>query len=415
MQDIAIAVSGLRKVYHLYDKPSDRLRQMLSPRGRRHYREFVALDEVSFELRRGEVLGLVGRNGAGKSTLLQAICGTLTPSAGTVSVQGRVAALLELGAGFNPEFSGRDNIYMNASVLGLSRAEIDERYEAIVDFSGVRDFIDQPVKTYSSGMYVRLAFSIATSVDPDILVIDEALSVGDGAFSRKSFDRIMQLKEGGATILFCSHSTYQVEALCSRAIWVEKGRIRMDGPSAAVSAAYSQSLMTDVPAGVPAAVREGASVAAGFTPAAAQGQARLVKVSASSGDQSGAQLSLESGESNLLIEVAFNADPALPAPTLGYEIQTDIGQTVTSGATLIDGVLLDRDSAGNGLVRLEIPRLPLLRGRYFISLYLGCERMLHLYDHALACVELEVRQRGLERGLVQLPHAWRSVAGPSLE
>ena len=229
--NIAVSVRALRKVHHLYERPIDRLKQMLWKGSTQNYREFVALHDISFELPRGEVLGLVGRNGAGKSTLLQAVCGKLTPTSGTVAVRGRVAALLELGAGFNPEFTGRENIYLNAAVLGLKRGEIDERYDAIVDFSGIAAFIEQPVKTYSSGMYMRLAFAIATSVEPDILIIDEALSVGDGAFARKSFDRIMQLKNGGATILFCSHSTYQVEALCSRAIWLEAGRLKMIGDS----------------------------------------------------------------------------------------------------------------------------------------------------------------------------------------
>ena len=175
----AIHAQQLGKTFQLYDRPIDRLKQMVARGDKRYYREFAALHDVSFELQKGDVLGLVGRNGAGKSTLLQLICGTLTPSAGQVAVRGRIAALLELGAGFNPDFTGRENIYLNASILGLSKAEIDERYDAIVDFSGISDFIHQPVKTYSSGMYVRLAFSIATSVDPDILVIDEALSVGD--------------------------------------------------------------------------------------------------------------------------------------------------------------------------------------------------------------------------------------------
>lgn len=219
----AIRAQHLGKAFQLYERPIDRLKQMLMRGRRRYYKEFAALHDVSFELRKGEVLGLVGRNGAGKSTLLQLICGTLNPSAGQVAVQGRVAALLELGAGFNPDFTGQENIYLNASILGLSKAEIDARYDDIVEFSGIADFIHQPVKTYSSGMYVRLAFSIATSVDPDILVIDEALSVGDGAFARKSFDRIMRLKEKGATILFCSHSVYQIEALCTRALWLDKG------------------------------------------------------------------------------------------------------------------------------------------------------------------------------------------------
>ena len=212
----SIVASALGKTFELYTRPVDRLWQLLWGRRRRFSKPFVALNDVSFSLKRGEVLGLVGRNGAGKSTLLQLICGTLQPTAGEVAVNGRVAALLELGAGFNPEFTGRENVFLNAAVMGLSTAEIDARYDEIVSFSGIGDFINQPVKTYSSGMYMRLAFAVATAVDPDILVIDEALSVGDGAFARKSFDRIMALRERGATILFCSHSMYQIEAIC---IW----------------------------------------------------------------------------------------------------------------------------------------------------------------------------------------------------
>ena len=172
--NIAIHAQHLGKAFQLYERPIDRLKQMVMRGRKRYFKEFAALHDVSFELPKGEVLGLVGRNGAGKSTLLQLICGTLTPTTGRVTVHGRVAALLELGAGFNPEFTGRENIYLNASILGLSKDEIDARYDSIVEFSGIQDFIHQPVKTYSSGMYVRLAFSIATSVDPDILIIDEA-------------------------------------------------------------------------------------------------------------------------------------------------------------------------------------------------------------------------------------------------
>ena len=184
-ESFAIQADGLGKSYALFDRPIYRLLHILSPK-RFQGRRFVALEGVSFALRRGEVLGVIGNNGAGKSTLLQLICGTLTPSEGKLSVSGRIAALLELGAGFNPEFSGRENIFLSGAIYGLSHAEIAARYEEIVEFSGVGAFIDQPVKTYSSGMFVRLAFSIATAVDPDILVIDEALSVGDGAFARKS-------------------------------------------------------------------------------------------------------------------------------------------------------------------------------------------------------------------------------------
>jgi lipopolysaccharide transport system ATP-binding protein len=185
-----------------------------------------------------------GHNGAGKSTLLQILSGTLSPSTGDLQVNGRVAALLELGAGFNPEFTGRENLLLNGPLLGLSRAQLAERLQDIIDFSGIGDFIEQPVKTYSSGMFVRLAFSLATSVDPDILVIDEALSVGDGEFSRKSFDRILALRDAGTTILFCSHSMYQIESLCSRALWLDHGRARQFGRPAVVATAYQEHLDT---------------------------------------------------------------------------------------------------------------------------------------------------------------------------
>ncbi|MBK9237101.1 MAG: ABC transporter ATP-binding protein [Rhodoferax sp.] len=240
--EYAVQARGLGKCYSLFDRPGDRLKQLLWGRWHRYDRDFWALRDVSFDIRRGEVVGIVGRNGAGKSTLLQMVCGTLSPTNGTLTVEGRVAALLELGAGFNPDFTGLENVYMNAAILGLSRKQVDDKLDDILSFADIGDFIHQPVKTYSSGMFMRLAFSVATSVEPDILVIDEALSVGDGAFARKSFDRIMRLKDAGKTILFCSHSMYQVEALCSRALWIEAGAVRMIGSAAEVTSAYGASL-----------------------------------------------------------------------------------------------------------------------------------------------------------------------------
>jgi lipopolysaccharide transport system ATP-binding protein len=218
-----IQAKHLGKCYRLFERPQDRLKQFFSPAHKKHYREFWALSGVDLEVGQGEVVGIIGRNGSGKSTLLQLVCGTLSPTEGEINVHGRVAALLELGAGFNPEFSGRENVFLNGAILGVSRAEMEARFDEIVAFSGIGDFIDQPVKTYSSGMYVRLAFAVAVHIDPDILIIDEALSVGDGAFARKSFERIMALKEKGATILFCSHSMYQVEVLCQKALWLDAG------------------------------------------------------------------------------------------------------------------------------------------------------------------------------------------------
>lgn len=229
--DIAIRVENLSKRYEIYEAPRDRLKQFVLPRlqrlasrhPRQYFKEFWALKDVSFEVKKGETVGIIGRNGSGKSTLLQLICGTLNPTSGSIQTSGRIAALLELGSGFNPEFSGRENVYMNASVLGLSNNEIDARFEDIAAFADIGDFIEQPVKTYSSGMVVRLAFAVAINVDPEILIVDEALSVGDELFQRKCFSRIEAIRANGATILFVSHSGGTIVELCDRAVLMEAG------------------------------------------------------------------------------------------------------------------------------------------------------------------------------------------------
>ncbi len=244
--NIAIRVSELSKYYQIYESPHDRLKQFFMPKLRRlfrqeainYYREFVALKDVSFDIKKGETFGIVGRNGAGKSTLLQIICGTLTPSAGVVNINGRVAALLELGSGFNSEFTGRENVYMNASVLGLTKEEIDGRFEDIVKFADIGEFLDQPVKTYSSGMYVRLAFSVVVHVDADILIVDEALSVGDMYFQSKCMMKMKELMSSGVTVLFVSHDVGAVKALCSRAIYLENGEITAVGSTDQVIESY---------------------------------------------------------------------------------------------------------------------------------------------------------------------------------
>ncbi len=236
----AIEIRHVGKCYEIYDKPQYRLWQSVFRGRRQFYREFWALTNVNFDIQHGETFGIVGRNGSGKSTLLQIVAGTLQPTTGKVSVHGRVAALLELGSGFNPEFTGRENVFLNAAMLGLSRAEIEARYDDIVEFSEIGDFVDQPVKTYSSGMYVRLAFSVAINVDPDILIVDEALSVGDEAFQRKCFARIRAIREKGATILFVSHSGSTVIELCNRAVLLDHGEQLLLGPPKPVVSRYQQ-------------------------------------------------------------------------------------------------------------------------------------------------------------------------------
>ena len=245
-ESIAVRVSQLSKCYHIYARPGDRLRQFVMPRllrlvgaqAKAYHREFWALRDVSFEIKKGECFGVLGRNGAGKSTLLQLLCGTLTPTHGQIEMYGRVAALLELGAGFNPEFTGVENVYLNASVLGLSRAEIEACFDSIVAFADIGDFIDQPVKTYSSGMFVRLAFAIAIHVEPDILIIDEALSVGDIAFQNKCLLKIRELRNKGTTLLFVTHDLSTLQLICDRVAWVRGGEIVMIGAPVAVCQEY---------------------------------------------------------------------------------------------------------------------------------------------------------------------------------
>lgn len=236
--DAAIDVRGVSKVFNVYAQPIDRLKQAIFRGKRTFFTPFSAVHDVTFKVPRGRTVGIIGENGSGKSTLLQIIAGLLTPSAGTAIVNGRVSALLELGAGFNPAFSGRQNIYMNAVILGLSHDEIDERFDEIVKFSGLADFLDRPVETYSSGMYVRLAFSIAVCVDPDILIVDEALAVGDEAFQRKCFARIEEMQERGATILFVSHAAGMITQLCDRAVLLDRGEIIADGAPKGVISQY---------------------------------------------------------------------------------------------------------------------------------------------------------------------------------
>lgn len=237
--DVVVRTRGLAKSYPVYQRPWHRLMQQLFGRGKRQwFREFKALRGVDLDLQRGETVGIVGRNGSGKSTLLQLICGTLQPSGGTLEVNGRIAALLELGSGFNPEFTGRENVYLNGTVLGLDRAELDARYDDILQFADIGEFIDQPVKTYSSGMQVRLAFAVAISVEPDILVVDEALAVGDEAFQRKCFARLERMRESGASILFVTHSAVTVLEICDRAVLLDSGEQLVTGAPRKVIALY---------------------------------------------------------------------------------------------------------------------------------------------------------------------------------
>ncbi|MFT3761089.1 MAG: ABC transporter ATP-binding protein [Pseudoxanthomonas sp.] len=243
--DVAISIANVSKCFEMYDKPRDRLKQFFAPSGRKYYKEFWALNNVSFDVGRGETIGILGRNGSGKSTLLQIIAGTLAPTAGEVQVNGLLAALLELGSGFNPEFTGRENVYLNGAVLGFTRERMEEKFADIEAFADIGEHMDQPVRTYSSGMYVRLAFAVQACVEPQLLIVDEALSVGDEKFQRKCFDYIEGLRARGCAILIVTHATATVEKFCQRAVLLHKGRMHGIGDAKTIIDQYHALLYSD--------------------------------------------------------------------------------------------------------------------------------------------------------------------------
>lgn len=399
---LAIDLRDVAKRYSLETRPWRRLWQQLSGRpggGAEHH----ALKPLTLQVRRGESVGLIGRNGAGKSTLLQLVCGVLQPSQGQRVVNGRIAALLELGAGFNPDLTGRENVRLNGPLLGLTPAQTDALLPEIIDFAGIGDFIEQPVRSYSSGMFVRLAFAMATATQPDILVIDEALSVGDGVFARKSFERIMALKEKGATLLFCSHSMFQVEQLCDRALWLHDGGVMFDGPSHLAVLEYDawqarQSIDSGEP-GKPSFMRSESAVIEAFERPDPAGPA-------------GQDPSLRSGVDDLVFHIRVRSNPALPCPTFGVVLHGADGRPVSSAGTWLDGVPLQRGDDGRIDVGLRFGALPLLKGRYTASLYVLCDRAVNLLAAAEHGLTFEVSQQGPQQGVVALPHQWLADAGP---
>ena len=388
-----IELQGVSKSYTTEPRAGLRLWRQLT--GKQHRGpQYHALKAIDLQIRRGEVVGIIGRNGAGKSTLLQVVCGVLQPSSGQRNVRGRVAALLELGAGFNPELTGRENVRLNGPLLGLSDAEMGKRMGGIIDFAGLADFIDQPVRSYSTGMFVRLAFSMATSVDPDILVVDEALSVGDGAFARKSYERIMALKDQGVTILFCSHSMFQVEQLCTRALWIEAGELRFDGFAHQATVEYSEWLarfeqgQSELPAQVQRFETEAAAITRVQIRPTVDGQPFMNRRDA------------------LWLDIALRSDPRLPSPTLGVVVHGADARPITSAGSWIDGAPLQRLPDGSANATLVLPEMPLLKGRYTVSVYVLCDRALHLNAAAEHAASFEVRQDHAEQGVVSLPHSW---------
>ncbi|MBK9118500.1 MAG: ABC transporter ATP-binding protein [Phycisphaerales bacterium] len=400
--DCVIAARGLGKAYTIYHRPIDRLKQMLFRGRRNYYQEFWALHGVDLEVYRGETVGIIGRNGAGKSTLLQLICGTVTPTTGELSVRGRVAALLELGSGFNPEFTGRENVYLNAALLGMRDHEIHERFAAIEAFADIGTFIDQPVRTYSSGMHARLAFSVAIHVDPEILIVDEILAVGDAAFQRKCVERFYKIRDSGCTILFVSHDPYLVKSICQRAIYLRGGERVAYGKAEEVIDRY----ITDMER-VNAASRtptDGASEPA--TPPPPPGQPfRITEVHLE--NPAGQRLTEVQSGQDIQLRMRYVAlDTAFPSEiSFVVNLYRHDDFYIYGTTTLMEG-LPPYAAAPAGEVIVRFPRIQLLAGEYKWRIAINDHRGLGILADAKHVCAFRVVDRFQAVGLVDLPKQW---------
>jgi lipopolysaccharide transport system ATP-binding protein len=386
--DYAIRASEVSKTYRLYAKPVDRLLEVFSTTPR--HRVFPAVQSLSFEVPAGETIGLIGENGAGKSTLLKLLCGVTAPSSGSLVTQGKISSILELGTGFHPEFTGRSNAALNATILGLSSAELRERLPEILDFSELGTFLDQPVKTYSSGMYMRLAFSVAVNVDPDILVIDEALAVGDGHFQKKCIDKIREFQQKRKTIFFCSHALYYVSTLCERAIWLENGHLRRIGAATDVVHEYEQHLLksekpeSQIVETVDTAVRiRGLSVENG---------AGVASTLFTTGDDIRLRMRIDVEDPSLPLHYLLSVHRAADDTRCFSIVSKQSGLQPLRGKRSYDVDILLRN-------------VPLLRGDYSINAFVGDENALHIYDRKSLRSVFSVASDAYELGIVAVSHS----------
>jgi lipopolysaccharide transport system ATP-binding protein len=397
-----VSAENLGKAYRLYARPVDRALEWVL--GRSRHQEFWALRELDLAVTAGEAVGIIGENGAGKSTLLALLTGTTRPTTGRVAVHGKLAAILELGAGFHPEFSGRHNAHMHAALFGIAGAEADRRIEEAITFSELGGFIDQPVRTYSSGMYVRLAFALAVSVDPEVLVIDEALAVGDQHFQTKCVDRITEFRARGKTILFCSHAMYQVKKLCDRALWLRQGRVAALGPVDEVIDAYLEYTRG----------RDQEETDRQAPTAGDHVVVRLVEVALESGDgdppttwQSGAPLTVR-----VVVERSSGSDIE---PGVGIAFVRNDGLVCYCVSTEMDGVRMERGTYGTFRAVLHVPHLPLLGGGYYLNVATtNNHNALLVYDVQERCCPFRVRNLSDEYGVMRIDHAWLASEASSV-
>lgn len=395
MSQPVVSARHVGKTYKVFPTPWDRFRELVT--GRPHHQAVHALDDVSFELAEGESLGIVGENGAGKSTLLSVLSGVTSPTRGAFAVTGKIASLLELGMGFHPELSGRQNIFLNAAMMGLSESEAQDRLPDVIAFSELGEFIDRPVKTYSTGMAMRLGFAIAVQVEPDVLIIDEALSVGDGYFQKKCMDRIRYFVDTGRTLLFCSHAMYYVSHLCPRALWLRRGRAEAFGPVDEVVRSYESFL----------AAKSGGD--AEIDPAEA-GPAKIEAIRFVDRPEGEGQPRFRLHEPWEL-EVEWRADSPAIETHLGVTINTVNHVQVCSFASHQDGRPCFTGRRRHR-ARLVIPELPLVKGEFSLYVYVLDETGLHVYDQEYLPAAFAVTSPSYRFGLLQAAHRWVTPGEP---
>ncbi len=394
MPNTAIKVSHLTKVYKLYEKPIDRLKESLHPLKKQYHKDFYALNDVSFEIKKGETVGIIGKNGAGKSTLLKIITGVLTPTSGHVHVNGRIASLLELGAGFNPEYTGIENIYLQGTLMGYAHSEMEAKIDEILAFADIGDFVHQPVKMYSSGMFARLAFSVAINVEPDILIVDEVLSVGDARFQTKSIKKMESIKKNGTTILFVSHAIEQVKRFCQKAIWINDGKIKQIGEQSTVGDMYTDSLHLE---SLENSTNE---------------QKNFIKSNTNSSTQAKiSSFKLEKKELKVFEKLSVNIE---------YEVFEDELYDLLIGVAIYDAernyifgpnTYLDKydisSKKGFYKIKYEIPKIPLTAGTYFLDVGIFVNKGIVNLDYHQNIESFIIKSDYFTEGRVFIEHNWK--------
>jgi ABC-type polysaccharide/polyol phosphate transport system ATPase subunit len=387
-----IRIDEVSRRFRVYPKDARTLKELIVTRGRGRGEDVWALSGIALAVEPGEAVGLVGRNGSGKTTLLKLIGGIIKPSIGSIEVGGRVASLLELGAGFHPEFTGRENVFLNGALHGLSRAEIRERMDEIVEFAGIGHYVDLPVRTYSAGMYMRLGFAVAAHVDADVLLLDEIFAVGDEEFQRKCFGRISQFKQRGGTIVFVSHDAASVERLCERAVLLRDGLVDFDGPTHEAILRYRSHLAED---------RDPAERGAGLTEWGS-GEARITEVSLQGADGE-ERMQFVAGE-QLTVRLRVVSDRSVPPPQLQFELREWGGALIAGGSHETSS--LGWDGAGEQVFRFDVDELPLAEGRFKLRFGLVSADGVHLYHWLDDALRLYVIPQERDAGLVRLEGRW---------